>query len=84
VGTIPGDAPIPFLKINREVEIQTVFRYCNTYPKTIQMMNSKALKASAIVDRHLAYEDIQEAFEFAANQPDAFTKAVVVVDPSVS
>lgn len=84
VGTIPGDAPIPFLKINREVEIQTVFRYCNTYPKTIQMINSKALEASAIVDKHFAYEDIQEAFEFAANQPGAFTKAVVVVDPSVS
>jgi L-iditol 2-dehydrogenase len=84
VGTIPGEAPIAFLKINREVAIQTVFRYCNDYPKTIELIRSGALDAAAIVDKHFDYADIQTAFEFAANQPDAFTKAVVVVDASVS
>lgn len=84
VGTVPGEAPISFLKINREVTIQTVFRYCNDYPKTIALIHSGELKASEIVDKYFDYSDIQEAFEFAANQPDAFTKAVVVVDSSLS
>lgn len=84
VGSVPGEAPVSFLSINREVTIQTVFRYCNSYPTTIELIRSGALQASAIVDKHFDYADIQEAFEFAANQPDAFTKAVVVVDASLS
>lgn len=83
VGTVPGEAPISFLGINREVSIQTVFRYCNSYPTTIELIRSGALKVSAIVDKHFDYADIQQAFEFTANEPDAFTKAVVVVDPSL-
>ena len=83
VGTVPGDAPIPFLKINREVSIQTVFRYCNNYPQTIEMINSGVLNASAIVDKHFNLSQIQEAFEFAAEQPGAFTKGVIVIDEDV-
>lgn len=84
VGSIPGEAPVSFLAINREVTIQTVFRYCNSYPTTIELIRSGALMAAAIVDKHFDYADIQEAFEFAANEPDAFTKAVLVVDPELS
>lgn len=84
VGTVPGEAPISFLAINREVTMQTVFRYCNSYPTTIELIRSGALDASAIVDKHFDYEDIQEAFEVAANHADTFTKAVVVVDSSLS
>lgn len=83
VGTVPGAAPVEFLKINREVQIQTVFRYCGDYPTTIELIRSGAIRAPAIVDKHFAYADIQEAFEFAAHHADAFTKAVVVVDASV-
>ena len=32
VGTQSKPVPIDFLKINREVTIQTSFRYCNNYP----------------------------------------------------
>lgn len=83
VGTVPGEAPVSFLGINREVSIQTVFRYCNSYPTAIALIQSGALDVTAIVDKHFAYEDIQKAFEFAANRPDAFTKAVVVVDDTL-
>lgn len=84
VGSVPGAAPVSFLSINREVSIQTVFRYCNSYPATIEMIRTGKLNASAIIDKHFDYADIQEAFEFAANEPDAFTKAVVIVDPDIS
>ncbi len=40
VGTVPGDSAINFLKINREVTIQTVFRYANRYPVTIEAISS--------------------------------------------
>ena len=36
VGTQSKPVPIDFLKINREVIIQTAFRYCNNFPQTIE------------------------------------------------
>lgn len=36
VGTQSKPVPIDFLKINREVMIQTSFRYCNNFPQTIE------------------------------------------------
>ncbi|SHE24475.1 NAD(P)-dependent alcohol dehydrogenase [Actinomyces glycerinitolerans] len=83
VGTVPGEAPVPFLAINREVTIQTVFRYCNSYPTTIELIRSGALRVSELIDRHFAYADIQHAFETAVGDPGSFTKAVVVVDDSL-
>ena len=84
VGTVPGEAPVSFLKINREVTIQTVFRYCNSYPTTIALMRSGALDVSSLVDRHFDYADVQKAFEVAAGEPEEFTKAVVVVDADLT
>lgn len=84
VGTVPGEAPVSFLKINREVTIQTVFRYCNSYPTTIALMRSGALDVSSLVDRHFDYADVQQAFELAAGEPEEFTKAVVVVDADLT
>ena len=41
VGTIPGETPVDFpFKINREVKVQTVFRYANNFPMTIQAISS--------------------------------------------
>lgn len=58
--------------------IQTVFRSCNSYPTTIALMRSGAVNVSSLVDRHFDRTDIQPAFELAADEPDEFTKAVVV------
>ena len=84
VGTVPGQVPVAFLGINREVTIQTVFRYCNTYPRAIALIRAGSLDVAAVVDRHFDYAEVQQAFEFASSRPEAFTKAVVVVDPTVS
>ena len=84
VGTVPGEAPVSFLKINREVTIQTVFRSCNSCPTTIALMRSGALDVSSLVDRHFDYADVQKAFEVAAGEPEEFTKAVVVVDADLT
>ncbi len=73
-----GRRPSPCLKINREMTIQTVFRSCNSCPTTIALMRSGAVNVSSLVDRHFDHADIQPAFELAADEPDEFTKAVVV------
>ena len=50
VGTQSKPVPIDFLKINREVTIQTSFRYCNNYPQTIEAIRSGKFNVKDMVD----------------------------------
>lgn len=79
VGTIPGDTPIDFLKINREVSIQTVFRYANDYPKTISMISKGDFDVLSMADKYFDYENTQEAFEFSVNNKSDLIKGVIRV-----
>lgn len=79
VGTIPGETPIDFLKINREVSIQTVFRYANDYPKTIDLISKGAFKVEEIADRYFDYENTQEAFDYSVNNKEDLIKGVIRV-----
>jgi L-iditol 2-dehydrogenase len=79
VGTIPGETPINFLKINREVSIQTVFRYANNYPMTIQAISSGRFDVQSMVTNIYDYEDVQRAFEESVNCKQDIIKGVIKV-----
>lgn len=80
VGTIPGDTPINFLKINREVQIQTVFRYANNYPMTIDAIASGRFDVESMVTDTYAYEDVQKAFEEALSRKAEIIKAAIKIN----
>lgn len=65
VGTQSGPVPIDFLKINREVTIQTSFRYCNNYPQTIEAIATGKFNVKDMVTHIYDYKDVQQAFEDA-------------------
>lgn len=65
VGTQPKPVPIDFLKINREVTIQTSFRYCNNFPQTIEAIASGRFNVKDMVTNVYDFEDVQKAFEEA-------------------
>lgn len=77
VGTIPGETPIDFLKINREVSIQTVFRYRNCYPQTIQAIASGQFDVASMVTNTYEYKDVQIAFEDSVSKSRDIIKSVV-------
>jgi len=79
VGTIPGETPIDFLKINREVSIQTVFRYANNYPMTIQAISSGRFDVQSMVTNVYDYEDVQKAFEESVSCKQDIIKGVIKV-----
>jgi len=79
VGTIPGETPIDFLKINREVSIQTVFRYANNYPMTIQAISSGRFDVKSMVTHVYDYKDVQQAFEESVNCKEDIIKGVIKV-----
>lgn len=62
VGTQSKPVPIDFLKINREVTIQTSFRYCNDYPRTIEAIATGKFDVKSMVTNIYNYKDVQQAF----------------------
>ena len=79
VGTIPGETPINFLSINREVTIQTVFRYCNNYPMTIDAISSGRFNVKDMVTDEYSYEEVQRAFEESLSRKAEIIKGVIRV-----
>lgn len=65
VGTQSNPVSINFLKINREVTIQTSFRYCNNYPQTIEAIATGKFNVKDMVTHVYDYKDVQKAFEEA-------------------
>ncbi len=65
VGTQSKPVPIDFLKINREVTIQTSFRYCNNFPQTIEAISTGKFNVKDMVTHIYDYKDVQQAFSDA-------------------
>ncbi len=80
VGTIPGGTEIDFLKINREVSIQTVFRYANCYQTTIDAIASGRFDVQSMVTNIYNYADVQKAFEESVNCKQSTIKGVIKVE----
>ncbi|MBN6065194.1 NAD(P)-dependent alcohol dehydrogenase [Aggregatibacter actinomycetemcomitans] len=81
VGTQSKPVPIDFLKINREVTIQTSFRYCNNFPDTIAAIASGKFNVKDLVTNIYDYQDVQQAFMDAIDpiKKTEMVKAVIKV-----
>lgn len=80
VGTISGDTPINFLKINREVKIQTVFRYANNFQMTIDAISSGKIDVKSMVTDVYDYEEVQRAFEESLSRKAEIIKGVIKIN----
>lgn len=80
VGTVPGDTPINFLSINREVKIQTVFRYANNYPMTIEAIASGRFDVASMVTDIYDYSQVQRAFEESLSRKSEIIKGVIKME----
>ena len=79
VGTVPGDTPVNFLSINREVKIQTEFRYANNYPMTIEAISSGRFDVKSMVTDIYDYKDVQRAFEESLSRKSEIIKGVIKI-----
>jgi L-iditol 2-dehydrogenase len=64
--------------IMKEVDILTVFRYCNLYKIGIEVVASGVVDVKTLVSK-FAFKDIQQAFECAIENKDTIVKAVVEI-----
>lgn len=77
VGTIPGETPVNFLKINREVSVQTVFRYANNFPMTIEAIASGKFDVKSMITDEYDYAEVQRAFDESVNRKSEIIKGVI-------
>jgi L-iditol 2-dehydrogenase len=77
VGTQSKEVPVDFLKINREVTIQTSFRYRNCYPAVIAAISSGRFDVRSMVTASYDYKDVQQAFEDSVNKKAEIIKSVI-------
>jgi L-iditol 2-dehydrogenase len=78
VGSERQTLPFMHLSVN-EIDIMFQYRYANTWPKAIRLVNSGLLDVSSLVTHRFALEDSPKAFETASN-PKAKAIKVIIAD----
>ncbi|MEA4970546.1 MAG: NAD(P)-dependent alcohol dehydrogenase [Candidatus Pelethousia sp.] len=78
VGNVAEPVSIRFMELSeRQIDIVSVFRYCNMYPQAIAAAASKRVDLSGMVSARFPLERVQEAFEYALYEKKNVIKAVV-------
>lgn len=66
----------------KEARIETVFRYANTYPRALALLESKKIDVKGLITDRFDFEDSIEAFEYAADPRPETVK--IMIDMSVA
>lgn len=68
IGVGKNEMKIPFMRLStREVDLQFQYRYCNTWPKAIRLVQAGVIDLSRLVTHRFKLEDAVEAFKTAAD-----------------
>ena len=66
----------------KEARIETVFRYANTYPRALALLESKKIDVKGLITDRFDFKDSVEAFEYAADPRPETVK--IMIDMSVA
>lgn len=68
IGVGRNEIKIPFMRASvMEVDLQFQYRYCNTWPRAIRLVESGLIDMSKLVTHRFPLEDAMKAFETAAD-----------------
>ena len=68
IGVGKNEINIPFMRLSvREVDLQFQYRYCNTWPRAIRLVQAGIIDMKKLVTHRYQLEDAVKAFETAAN-----------------
>ncbi|PHH90735.1 hypothetical protein CDD83_2775 [Cordyceps sp. RAO-2017] len=68
IGVGKNEISIPFMRASvREVDIQLQYRYCNTWPRAIRLVESGVIDLSRLVTHRFPLEEAVKAFETSAD-----------------
>ncbi|KKA29157.1 hypothetical protein TD95_004028 [Thielaviopsis punctulata] len=84
IGVGKNEINIPFMRAStREVDIQLQYRYCNTWPRAIRLVESGVIKLDRLVTHRFKLEDAIEAFKTAADPKTGAIKVQIQSDYGV-
>ncbi|KAI5299003.1 L-arabinitol 4-dehydrogenase, partial [Ascosphaera atra] len=63
-----NEIQIPFMRLSTmEIDLQYQYRYCNTWPRAIRLVDSGYIDLKPLVTHRFPIEDAVKAFETSAN-----------------
>ncbi|KAF4125108.1 L-iditol 2-dehydrogenase [Geosmithia morbida] len=78
IGVGKNEISIPFMRASvREVDIQLQYRYCNTWPRAIRLVESGVIDLKKLVTHRFKLEDALEAFETSADPKSGAIKVQI-------
>ncbi|OQO01887.1 L-arabinitol 4-dehydrogenase [Cryoendolithus antarcticus] len=78
IGVGRPEIKIPFMRLStREVDLQFQYRYANTWPRAIRLLQGKVLDLSKLVTHRFPLEDAVEAFGVAADAKKGGIKVMI-------
>ncbi|KFZ16255.1 hypothetical protein V501_02306 [Pseudogymnoascus sp. VKM F-4519 (FW-2642)] len=81
IGVGKNEMNIPFMRLStREVDLQFQYRYCNTWPRAIRLVQAGLIDMKKLVTHRYALEDAVNAFETAADPKTGAIKVVIQSD----
>lgn len=71
IGLGKPDMTVPFMRLaTQEIDLQFQFRYANTWPRAIRLIESGVVNLERLVTHRFDIEDAVKAFETAADRTD--------------
>jgi L-iditol 2-dehydrogenase len=81
IGVGKNEMNIPFMRLStREVDLQFQYRYCNTWPRAIRLVQSGIIDMKKLVTHRFDLEDAIKAFETAADPKTGAIKVQIKSD----
>ncbi|KFY07264.1 hypothetical protein V492_07302 [Pseudogymnoascus sp. VKM F-4246] len=81
IGVGKNEMNIPFMRLStREVDLQFQYRYCNTWPRAIRLVQAGLIDMKKLVTHRYALENAVDAFETAADPKTGAIKVVIQSD----
>jgi len=80
VGNVTDETPYIFNELSRlEVDIRTVFRYCNDFQTAIELVARESINIKQVNPKMYPFEDVQFAFSSALNNSDHAAKYMLAL-----
>ncbi|KMK55585.1 xylitol dehydrogenase XdhB [Aspergillus fumigatus Z5] len=79
IGVGKNEMTIPFMRLStQEIDLQYQYRYCNTWPRAIRLVQNGVINLKRLVTHRFALEDALKAFETAANPKTGAIKVQIM------
>ena len=66
-----------FLVLQKELVIKGIFRYCNAYPRAINLVSSRKLNLKPLITHHFHFLDTIKAYQYAASNSNHTLKIII-------